>query len=286
MIEQILEKYGVKLKRSGESYRGCCPIHQGDNTTAFCINKKGLWYCFSNCGGGNLPELIARLENITKKEAEKRIREYGFPFEKDHAHKEPVGIIPKIKEFALKLEPYPEYLVERRIKYDTARYFGIGLNQSVFHERIVIPIHSKYGTLIGYAGRSYDNEEPRYLFKKGFRKSHAIYDFHRVKYSKTIVLVEGFFDVFRLHQSGLSGMALMGSSISKAQEKLILSLQGNLILMFDGDKVGRKCTEQAIKLFKNKIPLKVIWLNDGLQPDKLDERDLKNLVADAKKIGN
>ena len=282
MIEELLRKYGVKVKRSGESYRGACPLHNGDNPTAFCITEHGLWYCFSHCGGGNLIELIARLENISKEEAKKRIKEFGIEktaFRILEGKNKPS----RIKEVKLKLEPYPEYLIERGIRYDTAKRFGLGINNNVFVNRIIIPIHDENDLLVGYAGRSFDNEEPRYLFQKDFRKSQIIYNFNRVKFSKTITIVEGFFDVFRLYQAGFNGMALMGSSISKTQEKLILSLHA-IVLMFDGDKAGRKCTEQAIKLFKNKIPLKVIWLKEQLQPDKLDEVELKKLISSAEKI--
>ena len=283
MIEELLERYGINVKRSGESYRGCCPLHNGDNPTAFCINKQGLWYCFSHCGGGNLTELTARLENISKDEAEKRIKEFGIEKTAFSKSLEGKNKPSRIKEVKLKLEPYPEYLIERGVRFDTAKCFGIGINNNVFVNRIIIPIHDENDLLVGYAGRSFDNEEPRYLFKRGFRKNLVIYNFHSVKYANRIILVEGFFDVFRLHQAGFNGMALMGSSISKTEEKLILSLQA-IVLMFDGDKAGRKCTEQAIKLFKNKIPLKVIWLKEQLQPDKLDEVELKKLISSAEKI--
>jgi hypothetical protein len=56
-MEQTLQHYGLleKLKRSGDSLTGACPIHRGSNPTQFRVSLgKNLWNCFSDCkGGGN-----------------------------------------------------------------------------------------------------------------------------------------------------------------------------------------------------------------------------------------
>ena len=68
-MEQTLQHYGLleKLKRSGDSLTGACPIHRGSNPTQFRVSLgKNLWNCFSDCkGGGNVLDFIAKMEDIS-----------------------------------------------------------------------------------------------------------------------------------------------------------------------------------------------------------------------------
>src|SRR5450756_995326 len=79
-IEQVLRHYGVwdKLKASGRSMIGCCPIHQGTNPRQFSVNpEKNIFNCFGDCqGGGNIIDLVAKLEKCDTKEAAKKIHHW------------------------------------------------------------------------------------------------------------------------------------------------------------------------------------------------------------------
>lgn len=70
-IEQVLDDYGVTLKRSGRQLAGCCPIHKGDNAKAFVVNPaKGVWRCFADCDrGGSVIDLVSELERIPIRDA-------------------------------------------------------------------------------------------------------------------------------------------------------------------------------------------------------------------------
>lgn len=46
--EELFDRLGVSLRRSGKYYQGACPIHDGDNPTAFVVNDDGLWTCFTH----------------------------------------------------------------------------------------------------------------------------------------------------------------------------------------------------------------------------------------------
>jgi DNA primase len=290
-IEEVLNRYGIQnLKKTGNSLYGPCPIHHGDNPTAFRVSlDKNLWHCFTHCGGGSVIDFIMQMEGLNKHEAFKKAEEW-INNNKDYEKKiikETVQIDENVQknpplEFRLTLDPNHSYLKKRRIKPETAKYFGIGYCKSgLFKGRIAIPIHDEKGQLVAYCGRAIDDKEPKYKFPKGFIKNLVVYNLHRVKESKgkEILLVEGYFDVFRLYQADYTAIALMGSSISKAQEQLILSLDKQLILLFDGDKAGRQATKKAIKIFKGKVPLKVKYLPQGIQPDNLKEHELKKLLA-------
>ena len=86
--------------------------------------------------------------------------------------------------------------------------------------RVIIPIHRVAGELLAYAGRLVHDDIPagtgKYLFPAGFHKHVVVYNLHRVASRKHLVVVEGFFDVFRLHALGVPAVALM-SCVSGAK---------------------------------------------------------------------
>lgn len=79
-IEQVLESYGVALKRQRQQLVGCCPIHKGRNAKAFVVDPtKGAWRCFGDCDkGGSVIDLVAELERISTVEAARLLSDrYG-----------------------------------------------------------------------------------------------------------------------------------------------------------------------------------------------------------------
>jgi len=106
--------------------------------------------------------------------------------------------------------------------------------------RIVIPIHNEKGELIAYAGRSIDGAEPKYKLPPGFKKSEVLFNLHRVlqkgKGTDLVIVVEGFFDVMMVCQASFANVvALMGASMSEAQEKLLSQFK-HVVLFLDGDQ--------------------------------------------------
>ena len=68
-IVQVLQHYDwmSRMQPSGDSLTGPCPIHGGDNPTAFRVSlSKNCWNCFSRCGcGGNVLDFVAKKEKVT-----------------------------------------------------------------------------------------------------------------------------------------------------------------------------------------------------------------------------
>lgn len=53
---------GSRWTRHGDAWRGCCPLHGGDNPTGFEITRQKdgwLWTCWTRCGSGDLLALLA-----------------------------------------------------------------------------------------------------------------------------------------------------------------------------------------------------------------------------------
>jgi DNA primase len=169
------------------------------------------------------------------------------------------------------------YLGERGVSVETAQKFGVGFfpGKGSMHGRIVIPIHNPKGELVAYAGRSIDGSEPRYKFPAGFHKSLELYNVHRVKDEVSVVLVEGFFDCMKVTQAGFPCVALMGSTMSDAQEEIIREHFAHVVVMLDGDEAGRGASEGiADRLRKVIYQVDEVTLPDGMQPDQLSVDEL------------
>jgi DNA primase len=285
-MEEVLQHYGItELKKGRNCLYGCCPIHKGDNKTAFNVSlNNNLWHCFTHCGGGSVIDFIMKMENVGVYEA-------GLIAEKMlSSTKRKKRIAPKIKptgkaervrvnpplDFELTLDPKHPYLKKRGLKLETIKHFGIGYcNMGLLKGMIAIPIHNEKGELIAYAGRRTDEQEPKYKLPLGFNKSQVVYNLHQAKDYPELILVEGFFDVFKLHQNGYPNVvALMGSTISNKQAKLLIKTRKKTTVMLDGDEAGKKGTKEVAEKLKGKLPLKVIKLAKNIQPESLGKSQL------------
>lgn len=197
-------------------------------------------------------------------------------------------------ELALNLSPdHPYFLNERRLKPETIKRFGLGYcHQGTLKGRIAIPIHDERGQLVAYVGRRIKNSKkeqidparPKYKFPKGFKKHFVLYNFHQAKEGVVrtghIILVEGFFDIFRLYEAGyLNAVALMGTSMSPEQEALVLSSASRVTLFFDGDDAGRDCAEECLWRLVPGIFVRIVELDEGEEPDNLSRDRLKTLLG-------
>lgn len=173
------------------------------------------------------------------------------------------------------------YLTERGVSVETAEEFGVGFfpGKGSMHDRIVIPIHNLKSELVAYAGRSIDGSEPRYKFPAGFHKSLELYNLHRVKEEVSVVLVEGLFDCMKVTQAGFPCVALMGSTMSEAQEELIRQHFAHVIVMLDGDEAGRNAADKiSDRLRRILFQVDVVSLADGVQPDTMRESELREVL--------
>ena len=102
------------------------------------------------------------------------------------------------------MDPKHPYLTERGLSKEIVRQFGLGFcSRGLMRDRIAIPIHDDSGQLVAYAGRT-PGEPPegqeRSMLPPGFMKSKAVFNLHQASElarETGLVLVEGFFDVFR-----------------------------------------------------------------------------------------
>ncbi|MDN3219306.1 CHC2 zinc finger domain-containing protein [Pseudomonas nunensis] len=153
-------------------------------------------------------------------------------------------------------------------------------------DRIIFPIHDEKGSLLGLAGRassaSTEVTVPKYQFTREFPKSTILYraDFafklarsEAKKGSKNVViyLCEGFLDALRFESLGFPAVAIMGSSISEHQVKLLQSLSESLpkavsltvVVSFDRDEAGlRGAADACLKLMNAPVECAFLWPTD------------------------
>jgi len=149
---------------------------------------------------------------------------------------------------------------------------------------MVFPIHDERGELVAYAGRTMDGREPRYLFPPGFRKSQVVFNLHRAVESAAgqggvAIVVEGFFDCLKVHQAGYGNvMALLGASVSEQQSKLLHTYFRELVVMLDGDDVGRRGSRALAARWPD---AHIAWVPAGRQPDQLSSQEIERILRRA-----
>jgi DNA primase len=278
----------------------------------------GAWACQSHsCAkargrvGGNVLDFVAAMEQCSVRDAAIKLQTWFLVSAAGSDHK----LVGKVShaEISAGKEPEPQcvsenkngggeheqnkplsftlqnidhshpYLTERGLTEETTKTFGIGFfsGKGSMHDRIVIPIHNPMGELVAYAGRAIDGSESRYKFPAGFHKSLELYNLHRVRGELSVILVEGFFDCMKVTQAGYPCVALMGSTMSKAQENILAENFAHVIVMLDGDEVGRGASvEIADRLQRVVYQAQLVELSDGVQPDQLSEDELQRLLDD------
>lgn len=269
------------LRRRGHRLTGPCPVHGGDNPTAFTVDlTKNVWFCFSGCGsGGDVIELVRRLDRVSHREAAMWLSELA-------PTSAPVPSTPRRGPFrpfeqTLYLDHDVLWLQSKGILPMTARAYEAGAwgAGGMLAGCIAVRLHSPAGAPWGYAGRRLASGSGKWVFPPSFPKSEMLYGQHRVDPTcDRVVVVECPWGVMRLAQIGLSAVALLGTSLSPTQAAL-LSARRRVTLMFDGDLAGRRAAREVARRLEAVVDVQIAVLPDGRDPDDLCDDDLRERLA-------
>ncbi|QOX60664.1 DNA primase [Staphylococcus capitis] len=165
-----------------------------------------------------------------------------------------------------------------------------------FRNRIMFPLKNAQGRIVGYSGRTYTNQEPKYLNSPEtpiFQKRRLLYNLDKarksIRQNDEIVLLEGFMDVIKSDYAGLKQVvASMGTQLSQEHMTFLKKLTNNITLMFDGDYAGREATlKTGQALLQQGLNVYAIQLPSGMDPDeyigKYGNEAFLNFVAKDKK---
>ncbi len=124
-----------------------------------------------------------------------------------------------------------------------------------FRDRIMFPIRSVKGEVIGFGGRVLDSGEPKYLnspetpvFVKG-RELYGLYEARSALRAKGHVLVvEGYMDVVALAQHGFANaVATLGTACTADHVQKLFRFTDTVVFSFDGDAAGRRAAGRALE---------------------------------------
>jgi DNA primase len=124
-----------------------------------------------------------------------------------------------------------------------------------FRDRIMFPIRSVRGDVIGFGGRVIDEGEPKYLnspetplFVKG-RELYGLYEARAaLRDAGYALVVEGYMDVVALAQSGLGhAVATLGTACTAEHVTKLFRFTDQVVFSFDGDAAGRRAAARALE---------------------------------------
>ena len=152
-----------------------------------------------------------------------------------------------------------------------------------FRARVMFPIYSVSGRVLGFSGRilSKEKQAAKYVNSPDseiFSKSHILYGLYQAKNAITrqdkCYLVEGNIDVISMFQSGVENtVASCGTSLTIEQVRLIRRYTKNVTVLYDGDAAGIKAAFRAVNmLFEEGLHVRVVLFPDGEDPDSYAQK--------------
>ena len=157
-----------------------------------------------------------------------------------------------------------DYLKSKNINEDELIEIGLAKKRynnlyDYFYDRIMIPIISTNGKIIGFGGRTANSSEPKYLNSPEsdiFSKRNVLFGAYNLEKRKknidNVILCEGYMDVIALYKFGYPAVASLGTAVSDKQIDLLTRLSKNIFVVFDGDKAGKNA---SIRLFEKLLPV-------------------------------
>ena len=145
-----------------------------------------------------------------------------------------------------------------------------------FRGRVIFPIFSLTGRVVGFGGRTIVDAEPKYLNSPEtplYSKGKLLYGLNftkdAVRREGTAILVEGYTDFSSLYQAGFTNVvASLGTALTAWQVGQVMRFAQRLVINYDGDTAGRTAMARAVPIgFEKGLNVEVLVLPDGLDPD-------------------
>lgn len=152
-----------------------------------------------------------------------------------------------------------------------------------FKGRVMFPIQSMSGRVLGFGGRILGNDKKaaKYLNSPEseiYHKSKVLYGIYHAKQAiaklDNCYLCEGYTDVIQMHQSGIENVvSSSGTALTSDQIRLINRLTKNITVLFDGDAAGLRASIRGIDLILEEgMNVKVCTFPDGDDPDSFAKK--------------
>jgi len=260
---------------------GCCPVHEGDNPSAFNINideseqgRYGRWFCNTKSCHDEKPgkDVISLTWMLLEKKRDKQLNfrkvidfceEFCSGVELNTENQSATAKRKTKRKSITQGRKITRDRVRRHLTFPSQYYLSRGFTEEALNEfdvglciareskmcgRIVFPVYDSDDMyMIGCVGRSVKEGPAKWINQKGFSKSNFLYNhgkaIKRIKETGVIIIVEGQGDVIRLWEAGIrNAVGIFGSKLSDSQEFLIQSTGvSEVIVCTDNDKAGDGC---------------------------------------------
>jgi len=147
-----------------------------------------------------------------------------------------------------------------------------------FRHRLMFPIRSPVGRLVGFGGRTLGDDKAKYVNTaetEEFHKGSLLYGLDlakkNIRESGRVVLVEGYFDVLGTAAAGVEDVvAGMGTALTRGQAKLLSRYAEEVVLGYDGDEAGENAARRALPLLLAEgLTVRRARFGAGEDPDSL-----------------
>jgi DNA primase len=125
-----------------------------------------------------------------------------------------------------------------------------------FRHRLMFPIRTASGRLVGFGGRTLGDDKAKYVNTnetEQFQKGYLLYGLdvakREIRESGTAVLVEGYFDVLGARAAGVdTAVATMGTAMTPEQARLLARYADEAVIGYDGDAAGRQAARRVLPI--------------------------------------
>lgn len=296
-IVQVVGKY-VQLKQAGKNFSGLCPFHHEKTPSFIVSPDIQRYKCFGCGETGDIFNFVQKVENIDFAEAlEKLAKEAGVELKKytknpKYSRLEDINYLAtKYYYKALRQNPNAlKYVKNRGFSDESIKIFGIGyapkypklllyigkkytkeelINSGLFvdkngtlkekfYDRIMFPIRSTKGNVIGFTGRilpgndygpKYMNSPDTLIFHKKMNLFGQYEARQEIRKQDLAILCEGSTDVISAYQHGIRNiLAPLGTGLTKEQLSELSRITKNILFFFDSDSAGQAAVIRAFKL--------------------------------------
>jgi len=150
-----------------------------------------------------------------------------------------------------------------------------------FSGRIVWPIKTERGQVVGFSGRALNaNNSIKYMNSPEspfFTKGKILYNFdlskNQIRQTNTVMIFEGFMDVISASMAEKPvGVATMGTALTRDHVRQLSHVAKRILLVYDGDEAGQNAARRSIDLIREyakNVDIGVVYLPDHLDPDEV-----------------
>ena len=277
-IDEICDFFNIKIRKAKTNF-------QED------LNTKKELYNFNNEISNLFNKFLLQSKN--GKDALDYLKKRGFD-KKDIADNN-LGLAPNKWDFLV------SFINKDKKNMDLAVKLGLIIKKEeehklydFFRNRIIFPIANRQNQVLGFAGRSINNETPKYINSPEseiFLKRKMLYGinkFSNLKRGKSnyIFIVEGYTDVMMMNKYKFYNVvATMGTALTIEHANEIKKYSNKVILCYDSDKAGINASFKNIEpLYQLGIEVYMLKLGEKHDPCSfIEEYGKEEFIEKAKK---